>query len=89
MWLGQVSNQRPLDSQSDSLPNTNTEYSIGTKTLYPRLQHSFYMIRNETKTKADKHRGTICIDVLIQSANYSGSSEQYYVPQKEKKSHKH
>ena len=65
MWPGRVSNQRPLDSQSDSLPNTNTEYSIGTKTLYARLQHSFYTIRNETKTKTDKHRGTICIDVQI------------------------
>ena len=59
MWPGWISNQRPLDLQSDSLPNTNTEYRIETKTLYARLQHSFYMIRNETKTKTDKHRGTI------------------------------
>ena len=88
MWPGQISNQRPLDLQSGSLPNTNTEYRIETKTLYARLQH-FYMIRNETKTKTDKHRGTICIDMLISTENYSGSSEQYYVPQKEKKSHKH
>ena len=65
MWPGWGSNQRPLDSQSDSLPNTNTEYHIGTKILCARLQHSFYMIRNETKIKTDKHRGTICIDVLI------------------------
>ena len=81
MWPGRVSNKRPLDSQSDSLPNTNKEYRIGTKTLYARLQHYFYTIRNETKTKTDKHRRTICIDVLIETANYSGSSEQYYVPQ--------
>ena len=62
MWPGRVSNQRPLDSQPDSLPNTNTEYLIETKTLYARLQHSFYTICNETKTKTDKYRGTICID---------------------------
>ena len=48
MWPGRVTNQRPLDLQSDSLPNTNTEYRIETKTLYARLQHSFYTIRNET-----------------------------------------
>ena len=89
MWPGRVTNQRPLDLQSDLLPNTNTEYRIETKTLYARLQHSFYTIRNKTKTKTDKHRGTICINMLIQTANYSESSEQYYVPQKEKKSHKH
>ena len=89
MWPGRVSNQLPMDSQSDSLPNTNTEYRIETKTLYARLQHSFSTIRNETKTKTDKHRRIICIDVLIKTANYSGSSEQYYVPQKEKNSHKH
>ena len=83
------SNQRPLDSQSDSLPNTNTEYRIETKTLFARLQHSFYTIRNETKTKTDKHRGAIFIDVLIYIANYSEGSEQYYVSHKEKKSHKH
>ena len=77
MWPGRVSNQRPMDLQSDSLPNTNTEYRIETKTLYARLQYSFYTIRNETKTKTDEHRGDICIDVLIQTANYSGSSEQY------------
>ena len=65
MWPGRISNQRPLDLQSDSLQNTNTEYRIETKTLYARLQHSFYTIRNETKTKTDKHRGTICIDMLI------------------------
>ena len=51
MWLGRVSNQRPLDSQSDSLPNTNTKYRIETKTMYARLQHSFYTIRKETETK--------------------------------------
>ena len=51
MWPGRVSNQRPLDLQSDLLPNTNTEYRIETKTLYARLQHSFYTIRNETKPK--------------------------------------
>ena len=34
-----------------------------------RLKYSFYTIRNETKTKTDKHRGAICINVLI--ANYS------------------
>ena len=65
MWPGWVSNQRPMDLQSDSLPNTNTEYRIETKTLYSRLQRSFYTIRNETKTKTDKHRGTIFIDMLI------------------------
>ena len=67
MWPGRISNQCPLDLQSDWLPNTNTntEYRIETKTLYARLQHSFYTIRNETKTKTDKHRGTICIDMLI------------------------
>ena len=65
MCSDRVSNQRPLDSQSDSLPNTNIEYRIETKTLYARRQHSFYTIRNKTKTKIDKHRGTICIDVLI------------------------
>ena len=65
MCPGRVSNQLPLDSQSDSLPNTNTEYHIETKTLNARLQHSFYTIRNETKPKTDKHRGTICIDVRI------------------------
>ena len=63
MWPGRVTNQRPLDLQSDSLPNT--EYRIETKTLYARLQHSFYTISNETKTKTDKHRGTICINMLI------------------------
>ena len=31
MWPGRVSDQRPLDSQSDSIPNTNTEYRIETK----------------------------------------------------------
>ena len=51
MWPGRVSNQRPLDLQSDLLLNTNTEYPIETKTLYARLQHSFYTIRNETKPK--------------------------------------
>ena len=65
MWPGRVSNQRPLYLQSDSLPNTKTEYRIETKTLYTRLQYSFYTIHNETKTKTDKHRGAICIDVLI------------------------
>ena len=65
MWPGRISNQRPLDSQSDSFPNTNTEYRIETKPLYARLQHSFYTIRNKTKTKNDEHGGDICIDVLI------------------------
>ena len=65
MCPGRVSNQCHLDLQSDLLPNTNTEYRIETKTLYARLQHSFYTIPNETKTKTDKHRGTICIDMLI------------------------
>ena len=65
MWPGRVTNQRPLDLQSDSLPNTNTEYRIETKTLYTRLQRSFYTIRNETKSETDKHRGNICINMLI------------------------
>ena len=47
------------------MEKNNTEYLTVSELRNARNQHSFYMIRNTTKTNSIKQREVICIKLLI------------------------